>query len=289
MACAAPLRAYKASHGRLVFFKSTQKEYHQEPYTGLQVPCGYCILCREEQARQTAVRIYHEALSHEQNSFVTLSYTDAHMPEHGSLRYEDLVKFHKRLRKALGGLRHYSVGEYGDKSMRPHYHACIFGHAFMEDAIRIRDEPPLWTSPMLERMWGLGNVAVGALNFETAKYTASYVTKKLRSQQRYVRIDETSGELIAVQQPRAFMSDNLGKDWWINWNQQLRDHDHVIINGTPQKPPKAYDRWLGEIAPKKLQEIKEKRQSKVTPATQEQNRARARSAHVRAKSKSKSL
>lgn len=169
MACAAPMRARQAPNGRLIFFKKTDKEYSQEPYTGLQIPCGYCILCKEEHARQTAIRITHEATCHLQNSFVTLTYSPKHLPPYSSLRYDDLTKFWKRLRKRFGKLRYYAVGEYGDRTLRPHYHACIFGHDFLEDSIEVRAEPnKLWINLELTRCWGLGDVKIGALNFETA-------------------------------------------------------------------------------------------------------------------------
>lgn len=290
MACAAPIRAYKASTGRLVFFTTKDWQYHVEPYTGLQVPCGTCILCREEQSRQAAVRITHEATCHTENAFITPTYDEANIPPYGSLRYDDLTKFLKRLRKTYGPLRYYAVGEYGDKSLRPHYHICIFGHAFIENRVIVQREPHLmWEQAALTKCWGLGRVRVGALTFETARYTASYVTKKLRSKQRYVRIDEESGELIAVEQPRAFMSDNLGKDWWIQYGHQLEDRDYVIINGQKQKPPRAYDRWLGEIKPQAVQKIKSVREEKAKAQSPEENRARARNAHARVKRKSKSV
>jgi len=290
MPCAAPIRAYKSATGRLVFYKSTDWQYTVEPYTGLQVPCGTCILCREEQARQAAIRIAHEATCHERNSFVTLTYNDANLPTYGSLDYRHLTLFQKRLRKSVGAFRYYAVGEYGDKSLRPHYHMCIFGHDFAAGRIITRMSPHmLWTQEQITRCWGMGRVEVGALTFETARYTASYVTKKLRSKQRYVRIDETTGELVTVEQPRAFMSDNLGKDWWIQYGSQLEHNDYIIINGQKQKPPKAYDRWLGEIKPRAMEKIKSKREEKAKPTSKDQNRARARSAHARVKRKSKSV
>lgn len=285
MPCAAPIPAWRPAIGGPLLFKQPN---NGRAYNNIEIPCGYCILCREEQARQTAVRITHEAQQWVENSFLTLTYDDQNLPAHGSLDYSHLVKFWKRLRKAIGTLRYYAVGEYGDKSMRPHYHACIFGHAFVENRIIIKETPNLlWSSQRLTEIWGHGQVAIGALNFQTARYTASYVTKKLKSKQRYVRIDEETGELIAVTQPRAFMSRNIGKQWWMTWGHQLKDHDRVIINGQPQKPPKAYDKWLSEVNEKKMEEIKERRKEQATKMTDDQNRARARNAHARVERKSK--
>lgn len=137
--------------------------------------------------------------------------------------------------------------------------------------------------------WGHGNVAVGDLNFATARYTAQYICKKLRSKQKYVRLDKETGELIALEQPRAFMSKNLGKNWWSQWHQQTIDHDHVIIGGQPMKPPKAYDRWLGEVSKETIEKIKEERRKNAIAKTEEENRARAKNAHARAKNKTKSI
>jgi len=288
--CENPIRAYQPAVGGPLQFSPPNPNRRATTYQALDVPCGTCILCRNETARQWAVRIAHEAKQWESNAFITLTYNDENLPGWSGLQYQDLTKFWKRLRKEKGSLRYYAVGEYGDKSLRPHYHACVFGHDFTEDKIIIREQPSrLWTSPMLEKAWGLGQVSVGALNFETARYTASYVTKKLKSKQRYVRTDEETGELIALEQPRAFMSKNIGREWWDAWKQGVIDHDRVVINAHPQKPPKAYDRWLLNENEEKMKEIKEIRKSRAKIWTPEQNRARARNAHAHARAKSKSV
>jgi len=247
----------------------------------MTLPCGTCLLCQEEKARQQAVRIYHESLGYLESSFITLSYRPKDEPPHGGLRYDDLVKFWKRVREHLWQkqrkkLRYYAVGEYGDKSLRPHYHACVFGHAFVEDRIILKTTPHLlWTCPLLAEWWGLGYVSVGALNFRTARYTASYVTKKLRSKQQYVRTDESTGELIPLEQPRSFMSRNLGKKWWQENRHFVSAHDYVVIDGRKQKPPRAYDKWLAAINELPMEMIKEERKSKVIQLSQEQAYARA--------------
>jgi len=286
MACENPIPAHRPANGGPVSFTGPKKNGHA--WIAIQLPCGYCILCREEQARQQAVRITHEANMWDENSFITLTYADKHLPPHGSLNYDDLEKFWKRLRKRYGRLRYYAVGEYGDQTLRPHYHACVFGQAFTEARIMLRDVPnALWTSPFLQDAWGLGNVSVGALNFQTAAYTASYVVKKLRSKQKYVRIDEQTGELIPVQQPKARMSRNIAKSWWLKHGDYVTNHDFVVIGGKRQKPPKAYDRWLGEVNKEKIEKIKEQRMKKATQETETERRARARDARTRAKNKKK--
>lgn len=314
MACAKPMKAYRAPDGGPLSFSRPIAGEAGQDYTGHTIPCGYCEGCREEQARQTAVRIVHEAQYHPHSSFLTLTYNDKHLPEFGSLssetpktreareredryawqRPEDrdhVSKFWKRMRKHLGNLRHYTVGEYGDKSKRAHYHACLFGHDFAEDRIIYKTTPHLlWISPTLTRIWGMGDATIGTLNFQTARYTASYVLKKMRSKQKYVRVDQETGELLELVQPRAYMSRNLAKQWWADNRHYVSAHDAVIIDGKPQKPPKAYDRWLGERNELALEMIKDQRTMHVADSREEPDaRARALNARARTERKNKSI
>jgi len=287
MACEEAIQAWRPTLGGALSFKPPRDGHH---WTKIQVPCGTCILCRKEQARQWAMRITHEAAQHEENCFLTLTYDNDHLPDDGGLRYRDLTLFWKRLRKHIGRLRYYAVGEYGDKSLRPHYHACLFGHAFTENRIYIRDgDKPLWTTQQLIDTWQQGHVSVGALNYGTASYTASYIHKKLNKKQQYVKVDETTGELIRLEQPRAFMSrggrdgKGIASGWIEQWKRYTYDHDHVVMNGTPGKPAKYYDQKLKKENEPLFNEIKKERMKNQQKQTEEQLRARARNAHAHAK------
>jgi hypothetical protein len=291
MACQKPLQAFRAATGGPVFFSKPNDGHYYQP---IEIPCGYCILCRTEQARQWAARITHEAQLHDESCFVTLTYDDQHLPEHGSLDYSHLQLFWKRLRKAIAPkrVRYYAVGEYGDKSLRPHYHACIFGHAFIADRIILRSEPYLlWTSPLLQEAWGLGHVSVGALNPSTASYTASYVLKQQARGKRYCRIDPDTGELVAVVQPRAFMSrrPGLGNGWYELYSRNTYDNDHIVINGSLGKPPRYYDNKLRGQHPDRYERIKDSRRKNATRLTNDALHARARYAHARAARSQKSV
>lgn len=295
MSCQKPREVYRPAIGGPLQFSKPIKGDAGVDYHRLNIPCGECIECQSEKARQWAIRIAHEAQLWEENSFVTLSYADEHLPEHNSLKYEDLEAFWDRFRswaRRQGKIRprYYSVGEYGDKSLRPHYHACIFGYAFTEERIMLRGgTKPLWTNTFLQNMWGKGHVSVGMLNFATARYTASYVTKKLKSKQKYVRVDEDTGELIPLEQPRALMSRNIAKEWWDKYRHQVSANDQVVINGDAQKPPKVYDRWLSARSEVAGEMIKEERMKKAQTLTQEQRDARARVTHAHARNKNKTL
>jgi len=310
MPCVKPTPAFRPANGGPLRFSPPNDG---RAYNPIQVPCGTCELCREEQAREWAVRITHEASMHQDSCFITLTIDDKHLPPYGSLNYEDLQKFWKRIRKLLWKkykirLRYYAVGEYGDKSLRAHYHACVFGYAFTTNRTILRRAPTLlWTNDELIQAWGLGHVSVGALNYQTASYTASYIVKKLTSKQKYVRVDKETGELIPIEQPRSFMSRNIAKEWFKKFGKGVFDHDYVVIQGKRQKPPKAYDKWHKSSDPdftvtpggiawrarkkneQQLEKIKEKRKAEAKPQSNKDSHARALNARARAKQSKKSI
>lgn len=181
MQCTSPLNAY------INPFKQGEKVVFVPPsvsssYKPIRLPCGQCTFCRLEQSRQWAVRIMKEAKCHDQNSFLTLTYDDDHLPEHRSLNKKDLTLFFKRLRKSLSPkkIRYYAVGEYGDKTQRPHYHVILFGHDFSDDRKLYKQrENPLYESKTLSDAWPLGFANFGDVTFESAAYCARYCLKKV--------------------------------------------------------------------------------------------------------------
>lgn len=109
-----------------------------------------------------------ESYKHAKNAFVTLTYSQEHLPKGGTLVPKALQDFLKRLRKAVypTQIRYYACGEYGEQDQRPHYHLAIFGLG-PEDAETI------------DKAWGLGFSFIGDLSHDSAQYIAGYVTKKM--------------------------------------------------------------------------------------------------------------
>lgn len=130
-------------------------------------PCGQCLHCRINKRRVWTARILLEELASDFSCFVTLTYDQDNLPDGGCLDARALQLYLKRLRKAVSPrkFRHYSVGEYGDKSGRPHYHLALFGIG-QESRFEIK------------KCWPFGIVHIGELNKNTAQYIAGYVTKK---------------------------------------------------------------------------------------------------------------
>lgn len=122
-----------------------------------------------------------EAMQHEYSSFITLTYSDENLPEDGSLRPLDLRNWLKRIRRACepNRLRFFAVGEYGDRTMRPHYHVALFG--FMPcfgNGIKLRGACQCKTCCIVRDTWDFGHVLVGELNIQSASYITGYVAKK---------------------------------------------------------------------------------------------------------------
>lgn len=206
-------------------------------------PCGGCPPCRANLRRLWTSRIQIESYSHAKSCFVTLTYNDDHLPyvildnyvedgveksqyslisrgnnygtnSHSSLYPRDGQLYMKRLRSlhharcvsqkvAHTPIRFYLVGEYGDKSWRPHYHLALFGLG-EEDLDLISDA---W------KMDGksMGFVYVGDLSKHSAGYIAGYVTKKLTTASDYKQEGyegKTNAEKLDGRHPEFSRSSN---------------------------------------------------------------------------------
>lgn len=128
-----------------------------------------------------------EAGLHEANAFVTLTYSDDKLPENGTLVPKDAQGWLKRLRArvAPSTFRFYLVGEYGDVSERPHYHAALFGYkscAYGQSSYTARRVDCCYWCDLVRDTWGHGHVYLGSVEADSARYLAGYVVKKMVSQ-----------------------------------------------------------------------------------------------------------
>lgn len=266
MTCYHPITAYVdpdevTENGKKKIVFSTPKGFDQ--YEEIRLPCGKCIGCRLERSRQWAVRCVHEALLHDENCFVTLTYDDDHLHPSGDLKFckRDFVLFMKRLRKYFGnGVRFFHCGEYGSKFQRPHHHVILFGCDFSDKVLYCRTGAGyfLYRSRILERLWPFGFSSIGACTFETVAYVARYVTKKVNGDEAFEHYYGRSPEYITMSRRPG-----IGHDWLLS-NPQIYNYDEVIIRkGIRCKPPRYYDRLFEEIAPDFMEAIKEKRKVKA--------------------------
>lgn len=223
------------------------------------------------------MRCVHEASLHEDNCFITLTYSPEYLPPDGSLRKKDFQLFIKNLRKKIAPkkVRYYHCGEYGDNTNRPHYHAILFGINF-NDWVYLFDSPsgsPIYTSPTLEKIWKKGFVTIGTVTFESAAYIARYCMKKINGRladkiddktglKPYERYNDYTGEITEVLPEYSTMSrrPGIGRNWISRYTTDCYPKDFTTIRGKRCKPPKAYDRYLREIDPELYDDIKAGRQ-----------------------------
>lgn len=269
MPCFGPLTAYHSAEvsasgkRRLVF--DVKKAYSGR---AIQIPCGQCVGCRLERSRQWAMRCLHEQKLHRQNCFITLTYDNDKIPEGGTLVKRDLQLFLKRLRKQFGaGIRFYACGEYGDSTARPHYHAIVFNHDFSDRKLFAQrdSKTPIFTSKVLDEIWGNGFCVVGDVTFDSAAYVARYVMKKVTGDlaaEHYSRVSP-DGRIFCVLPEFTVMSrrPGIGMGWFEKFGLHAYAHDSVIVNGHEVRPPRFYDTKFELVDPDQMDYLKSRRRA----------------------------
>jgi hypothetical protein len=240
--CYWPLPAWQTSAGAVLFV-----ERGNDIVRELRLACGQCFGCRLSRSRQWAVRCMHEAQLRPNNCFVTLTYSDENLPPGRSLHYRDFQLFMFKMQKRFGGVRFYMCGEYGELTHRPHYHACLFNHQFDDlKFLKGKDKSKLYTSALLDRMWGLGQCTVGEVTFESAAYTARYIMKKLTGgfESGYDVIDPDTLEVVHWVPEFTRMSNRpgIGTDWFKLFGTDVYPEGKVVARGHKQNAPAYYDR-----------------------------------------------
>ena len=159
-------------------------------YKGIQVrgslvPCGQCMNCRINAGRAwTSRMLMEQSMTQEVSWFVTLTYDEDHVPRTvegvQTLRKREFQDWIRTTNRRAGPFRYYAVGEYGDDTMRPHYHMAIFPQ-------------PGRAGPIVTDHWDHGFTSAYDLSHTRARYLANYTTKKLTK--------DTDQRLEAGQEP----------------------------------------------------------------------------------------
>lgn len=163
-------------------------ENNQFFYTS--VPCGRCIGCRLDYTREWSTRMAFELIDCDYKAiFVTLTYNEESVPrlENGVLTLckADYQSFFKRLRYYFPDkcIRYFLCGEYGSRTLRPHYHAIIYGLTLSDfDDLRYQScnelKQPFYVSPKFTEIWGKGFTLLSDCSYKTLSYVARYTLKK---------------------------------------------------------------------------------------------------------------
>lgn len=245
MACYSPLKAWRIwfeGKWQMVFKPVGDPRDWIQGVNFFDLPCGRCIGCRLERSRQWAVRCVHEAFLHDCNSFLTLTYSPANLPEGGTLVLRDLQLFLKRLRKRFSGVsvRFFACGEYGESFARPHYHVVLFGFDFPDKVFfKVDGGNTLYTSAILSDLWPFGFCLIGDCTFESCAYVARYITKK--------QFGASAEDYYAGRKPEFVTMSRrpgIGHGWISKFTSDVYPYDEVIVRGKACKPPRYYDEFL---------------------------------------------
>lgn len=237
--------------------KANVKLYPGRESANLSIPCGRCIGCKTRRAQEWAVRAVHETRYHHRSIFATLTYDEKHLPKDRQLQPRDLQLFLKKLRKAAATgrphivgdrLRYLACGEYGDQTLRPHYHAILFGLSFDDERVATAK---LMQSPTLSSLWGKGTVNYGEVTAASAAYVAGYTTKSMGR----VHCDPNG---VVMQPPflRVSTRPGIGATYADSFAHDLRSGS-LVVDGEPRPIPRYYAKRLEMADPFLAEEAQE--------------------------------
>lgn len=227
----------------------------------------------------------HESQLYNNNIFITLTYNKQNVPTNGSINKRHYQLFMKRLRKKYSDkkIRFFHCGEYGElckvcgenrdfcrkgscKSFipilgRPHYHAILFNFD-LEDKkfLKEKNGHKMYTSEILNEIWGMGYCTIGDVTFESAAYVARYSLKKVHGKKQEEHYQGRTPEYITMSRGGSGKGEGgIGKGWFKKYSSDVYPDDFVLSRGKKLKPPKFYDLLLEAQNPEKYLQIKQKR------------------------------
>jgi len=145
----------------------------------IEVPCQRCYECKKNKARQWSYRCMAEAMDHEVNYFITLTYENA--PEDYDVLKQDFQRFIHSMRFAHD-FRYFACLEFGTQNtQRAHFHILAFGLKLdrrLFHRVGVSSGHPLYTTNEITDIWHKGIISVGdAAPADVGNYIAKYTIK----------------------------------------------------------------------------------------------------------------
>lgn len=285
---------------------------YSKEYPTFQLPCGQCLSCRLERARETAVRCVHEASLYQNNSFITLTYSDNYLKSH-KLQYTDAQNIIKKIRNNIFAdiLEKYfpdkpqslqrtlwrkfskerrkeiyepykisclTTGEYGDQNKRPHWHILIFNWRPTDQILKYTSKrgDHVFSSKILDDMWERGITEIGDVTFESAGYCARYAAKKLvhgRDGHEYEPISRRSSKQA------------IGKKWIEKYHEDVFNYGCIVLpTGKLCGIPRYYEKWYKQHHPEKWKTyVTLTKLKKIKEAISQQNKQKLKEAITNSK------
>lgn len=268
MPCNNPLLQWRLTHrdpetGKPVYEITSRKGVPKKGtyYTDIppkEIPCGKCLGCKIDKAKEWAVRCVLEAKQWECNEMLTLTYDQEHVPkaineETGevveTLKPEDVDTFldslrtHWRRNYQWEGIRKFEAGEYGTKRERPHYHILLFNFKVFDKKLGWINKKgnPQYVSDEITKLWGKGLCTLEPVNYETCEYVARYLLKKQKA-------DDEVYEGRVREYTKQSTRPGIGKLFFENRKEDIYETQKIWIPTQKKvkqvRPPKYFDNLL---------------------------------------------
>lgn len=214
------------------------------------IPCNQCISCLLNYSREWALRCTHHAYQYPENAFITLTYNDESL-KGPTLVPEDFELFIRRLRAKYPyrDIDHYTCGEYGTKTSRPHWHSIIFNWLPEDKKLWAPNKhgQNLYVSQELDELWPYNSKnfpnKLGVADYGSAAYVARYAAKGL--------VHGTKKE----QAEKGFKPVNpktrgLGYQFLDRFRSDIFSYGYIIgPDGTKHSIPRSYERRFRDQYP----------------------------------------
>lgn len=286
-----------------VLYKKYIKAINTGDIKVMPIGCGQCMECRLTRAKKKATQAVLEAIQHEENYFITLTYDNEHLPKNksitspktgityyndgtwgGTLKHKDFQNFMKKLRKRINKIygvqiRDMMCGEYGKNGTnRPHYHAIIYGLPLekkdCKELFKNDHNQPIYKVQWLQDLWGKGIVTVGMCTWNSCNYVARYVTKKYTgemAEEEYYKKGKIPEYTTSSNRP------GLGYEYFQENYDKIYNTDEIILHdmkgkAIKYKPPRYFDTLYDRYMPEEMEQIKNHRQEIAKLIQKEKNK-----------------
>lgn len=194
------------------------------------VPCGSCLPCRINKKTFWQNRIAYDVMSMNRigfgSTFAGLSIDDNHITSNFSLVKKDLQDVIKRLRHHSPiKFKHFSVGEYGDNSKRPHYHSILIG------------VPTELSSDVLRKSWKFGFTTADPVTSGRIRYVVDYLDSCSAEGKK-------TFESLGLVPPFNLHSNGIGQSLFDSQRDLIYDTGHYLSRGK-LFPVSTY--WLNKL------------------------------------------
>lgn len=211
----------------------TRKAEKKDTFKKLQIPCGHCKSCLKNKSLEYYQRNLLELAESKTSYFITLTYDQNHYTNK-SVDINELIEFTRKLKKeyhnnfGLTNCKYFGVSEYGDKSLRKHFHILVYNIPLTKNdftKLELKKLPKKFnsiewtnnrylndnnfTNKKIKEIWGKGNITIAPINTNRIKYVVNYLFKSLNNTTK-----ATKKELKdkGLEMPSKIQSTNLGME-----------------------------------------------------------------------------